>query len=81
MLFSETGIGHLFCSIMHFSMKVLPRELFVSLHADKAQDIGAALVQWALGSSVFAIVSAMITLAVTYPLFLQIVKERTKKNL
>jgi len=57
--------------------KLFPHALLEKLPANSS-DLAAGFIQWALGSCVFALFSAAVTLAVTYPLFLHFSRRQQK---
>jgi uncharacterized protein (DUF2062 family) len=65
-------------SVTTFIRGLFPPVLFEKLPVD-GHHMAAGFIQWALGSCVLAIVSAALTVAVTYPIFLHFSRKQQKR--
>lgn len=66
-------------SAVGFFRRLFPETLFDKLALD-GNSLAAGFVQWALGSCVLALISATLTVVVTYPLFLRFERRRRGKR-
>lgn len=73
-----TGNGWI-VSIETLFRRLLPNALFEKLPLD-GHSFATGFVQWALGSCVLAIISALVTVVITYPVFLRISRMRKKMS-
>jgi hypothetical protein len=70
--------GNSVASVTAFIRGLFPPLLFEKLPGN-GHHLAAGFIQWALGSCVLAIVSAAVTVAITYPIFLQLNRRRQKR--
>jgi uncharacterized protein (DUF2062 family) len=69
--------GGVIVSIVAFFRKFFPEALFARLPVD-GHHLAAGFLQWAMGSCVLAVFSAIVTVTITYPLFSRMAAKRKK---
>lgn len=58
--------------------RILPADIIKKIDLQSGNELFAGVVQWAIGCCVFAVVCAILTVAITYPLFKRIRSARLK---
>jgi uncharacterized protein (DUF2062 family) len=79
-MFPLASLGHAAATAFTGIRRLLPAEMLVKIDRQSGQELLAGFVQWAIGCSVFAVICAVTTVIITYPLFKRLRSARKARD-